>query len=170
MAPPERPSLQRKRVWVNPDSIITDQQEFDKALRTLGLANVLSRVRANVYVVNNVLAPGQRNQWCGLLGGGILCTPRYITSHGLQGTAVVYKRATAKKRYFWLTPGFAAAHTEVTPIIKSFAAMTASMWRPLASREDAIAKAIKYRRTKNDCELFVLLTAAEQRSEDPSPM
>ena len=118
-----------------------------------------------MFVVKDIAAPGQRNMWCCMLSGGIICDLACCT-HGKSGSAIGYKSAMATRRNVWLSQGFRTKHMELSQIIDAKMQMPDSKWTPLASHAEMLAAAARATRQKRPGNVLVFVSPSEQTSDE----
>ena len=121
------------------------------------------REEATIYCVSDLSKVGQRNRWCAILRGGIICTPEFFATCGARGTAIAYKAALGTRRWIWFSDAFASLRPSMHQQIKDAAdAYPGCKWKFVASKKKALALAAK----KNAAEVLMIVLRKEQR-QDP---
>lgn len=164
--PAQRPSLVGQALWVDPRVQRPALREFMAVVESSKMRIVQDRCLAQVFVVKSVDDPGQRTLWSAILGGGAIVNKEYIETLGLRGRSLVYRRAVAMKRSFFLSEGFLATYPEMTRILMHMSAQPGSKFKCIRSQEQALATGERYHATKNDSEIFALCTVREQRAQE----
>ncbi len=93
------------------------------------------KAQADIFVVEDVVTPGEETSWFLSLSGGIACTQEYLMSNGKKGLALKYLRAMRTKRFFCMTDKFAASHPGATAAITGLMGKRWSNWKPLTAAE-----------------------------------
>ncbi len=104
--------------------------------RELGLCLVDDRSAAQLFIVKDAAAPGQRIRWTLALQGGMVTSPDYLSG---AGPVFVYIAAITSKRYIWATQAFRDAHQELYRILTRAASHPNSQWTLLGSLESFLA-------------------------------
>lgn len=110
----------------------THVQQLSEAINSLQL-DVVDRTEADVYVAEDPTNPGQRTSWSAALRGGCVAVPRFISSGGLQGAALVYKAATRTKRFVWISSRFTQQHPTLDALLRACAFGRGSKWTTTSS-------------------------------------
>eukprot|EP00959_Pyramimonas_sp_CCMP1952_P020280 427882-Pyramimonas_sp.AAC.1 len=98
------------------------------AMARCGATQTPNRAEADIFVVGDVEAPGQRIRFaCGLVGG-ILCTFSYLESQGAAGMALAFKPHVSSRRIVWLSGEFLRAHPSLSDVIITAAGRSSSKW------------------------------------------
>ena len=111
------------------------------------------------WVVDDPTAPGQRIQWMAALHGGHVVSPGYII--GNAGAYVSFKKATATRRWLWMSNDFAVAHPVLADIVRSALGTGGSRWSKLPSR-DAFLNKIKLSVAKVTRTFYVIALVSEK--------
>ena len=141
------------------DLALTEPGELMPRMLELGLTRTMVRTEANVFVVDDVSALGQRARWCLAVGGGVAATKEYIMSGVKTGNALSFKSAAGSARFIHITDAFRAAHPVLAGIVDS--KMPGSKWR--AVDRDSLLERVARGRADDLNKNIVLLVAAEQR-------
>jgi hypothetical protein len=164
---PERPDLSGQGVFIADDVAMSEKGQLRVALRKGGMWPCTDRVRAGVFVMDDVTKPGLCNHICAVLSGALLVSPLYLTSRGEHGPSVHYEAAIRKKKSVWCSPAFIAKHGRIYDIISSRSRMADSAWTWLPNRPAVLAQA---RRKSSASRLLIFVVPREQRSQDSIQM
>lgn len=136
---------------------------FSAALRQHKLRRVHDRVRANIFMVDDIRAPGKRVSWAATLRGGVIATQDYIASGGAHGPSLVFKAAVNSKRCLWCSEDFVAQHPEIHKLL--MACSVGSSWTWARSKMHALQVVDKRARSCNQSEMVLLVTKHEQSTD-----
>ena len=105
----------------------------------LNLQNVGVRRAATLFVVDDIVKPGNRILWVAGLTGGCITRPD-------RDQWLVYTRALGWQRFVWLSPGFKRASPASAQIIQSLIrhASVPRRWRLIADHAE-VAAALWYK-------------------------
>ena len=119
----------------------------------LNLQKVDLRREATLFVVDDIVKPGNRILWVAGLTGGCITRPD-------RDQWLVYKRALGWQRFVWLSPGFKRASPASAHIIQSLVrhASVPRRWRLLADH----AEVQRLCGTKPGCQMLGLVLPSER--------
>ena len=120
---------------------------------------VADRLAARAWVVDDPTAPGQRIQWMAALHGGHVVSPDYIIVNA--GAYVSFNKATATRRWLWMSNDFAVAHPVLADIVRSALGTGGSRWSKLPSR-DAFLNKIKSSVAVRERTFYVIALVSEK--------
>ena len=125
---PHHAKIAGKMVYLDKGAPLPSARGVTDALARAGATKTQSRTEADIFVVGDVEAPGQRVRFaCGLVGG-ILCTFPYIESQGAAGMALAFKPHMSSRRVAWISGEFLRAHPSLSDVIISAAGRSLSKW------------------------------------------
>ncbi len=159
-----------QKLFVTPGANVGDEQEFKRALGKQGLQRTHDRLAADLFLVPSIEAPGQRNLWCAILSGGMLCTLKYLMSSGHAGASLALKPAITSKRQVWCSADFVTKHPEVHNILCAKVRSPASRWKWITSKEELLRQGGKRSAAGHGGEVVAFVTAREQTSLAPQPV
>ena len=136
-----------------------------QALRVNGQTRCDERCDADIFLLQDVSAPGQRTAWCLALGGGVAVDTVYIESGGTAGVAVNYKRSLRQKRKCWLSGGFRDTHPVLTNIVETMIAKPGGKW--ILLDDERFLTSVARHSDRNM--LVALVTAAEKAAPALAP-
>ena len=117
-----------------------------------GMQRVADRSIADVFVVRDMASIGKGIQWCVALNGGVVASLQYAKSGGASGPATAYKKATALRRWLWLSPAFAASHAELARVIDVACRRKGGAWTRMAAKDAFLKRATASNsKAKNQC-------------------
>ena len=128
------------------------------------------RLAADIFMVEDPAAPGQRTKWAAALRGRTLVTPARVAGRG--GVSVCYAPAINAKRCVWISGEFAQQHPIISQLVRDCSRQRGSQWRLLC--RSAFDRAIalddgRTKRCKRPKETLGLVTIAEKNKEDTAP-
>lgn len=141
---------------------------FNRLLRAQGIRKVFDRLQANLFLVDDINNPGQRNRWCAILSGGILCTLKWLQSGSKSGASIAFKSALASHRQIWASPAFVTAHPEVHRILLVKVPLSGGRFKFIENKEKLLDLGSRRSAAGHGGEVVAFVTAAEQMSEDSS--
>lgn len=104
------------------------------------MQRVTDRSMADAFIVQDMANIGRGILFCVALNGGVVASLEYAKSGGARGPATTYKRATASRRWLWLSPAFAASHAHLARVIDSACRKRGSAWTRMASKDDFLQR------------------------------
>ncbi|CAE7657751.1 unnamed protein product [Symbiodinium sp. CCMP2592] len=130
---PEGPELSR--------GIYLEKQEWARLPCSRGL-NFEARLEdAQVFVVTDAAAPGQKIKWTVALQGGSVVDLHYLRTGGTAGVSFTYAAAVRTKRFVLLSEEFVQHHPGVADIIVTAMGKSHSQWRILDTWEEFAERA-----------------------------
>ena len=143
-----------------------DRVSWLRTIRAQRAHEATNRLRADIYIVDDVSHPGQRVQWCAFLAGRPLCTVEYVRSGGETGVVLQYKASVANRRQIWISEAFKLKHVELYAIISTLGKAVGRKW--ISIDDGAVFMDLATRRAAagRPGEVVGFVTNAEKRSED----
>lgn len=135
--------------------------------RKAGLVLTRNRCCASCFVVDDVTAPGQRNQWQLALCGGCALTPNFLASRGRQGLVLTFNGAVKTgSRRVWCSVKFVSRHPQLHHILTSALAINGSRWQSLEGTIDDFAQAWRRRGRQTNNAVIALVTPADKAEHE----
>lgn len=108
--------------------------DLNAIARRHGARVVDRRVDAQILVVSDIGAAGQKAAWAAaLIGATVMSTQRLLTA-GQVGPYVAHKAAVRIRRWIWMSDDFKARHPAISQIVVDAAATRPSLWRLLLTQ------------------------------------
>jgi hypothetical protein len=98
-----------------------------------GVNMTLDKMEARLFVVDNLVKPGERIQWLAALHGGWLVTVSRVLMG--KGAFVKYMRAVSQSRSAYMTNNFYQQHPQIAQIVAG-ACGSGTKWRLLHTRAE----------------------------------
>ena len=134
----------------------------------LGVRKVDDRATADIFLVQDPANMPTAIQFTAGLTGGVVATPRYVTSSCKKGAAIAFCCATAIKRRIYVSEGFMQLHERICADMVSVMSQLDCKWVMLESA-DAVMEYLGGPgsvRNNRQREVLVFLSQAELDAED----
>lgn len=113
---PTMPTLKGNAVFVEPDLQVSDA-DAAKFAKKFDVVVSSEKLKASIFVVQDVTLPGQRNKWLAVMCGGYLMSVEAFKSAGQIGAVLKFKPANVLRKTWYLSNAFMAAHGAIANIV-----------------------------------------------------
>ena len=182
LALPEKVDLSQKRLFIEEGARAACglEQQWRAATSATGMVEVRDHAAAQVFVVLDPSAPGDRSKTVASMVGGMLCTPGFLLEQNGRGAAVLQLfRALSMPRFIFVSKGTESNHKPMVELMKRVCGVEERRgkqkhrWQWFYDRPEERARFLQRRRLRDKdhaSEMVTLVTPSEQLQDFPRQM
>jgi hypothetical protein len=135
LRPGKMPSAcEMQQLNVHVDPALPNREQVKRQARLLGVPVTLDIRCAQVFVVADVVNPGDHITWRAIMVGGYIMRPDCLLKHGTF-PCLKYKPALSTIRHVWVSDGFKTKHPEHYAILMHAMDRPGVKWKLLSPQE-----------------------------------